>query len=139
LIYQDLYQPWRDRDDFDKFISASRLNLRKGVLARELAGLLRAPVAKDLKDICDRVDIVFLYPIVYRVDLDAIPTWRRVRAGSAGAGSHEFLIEDLAESEFSIFFLDFRADVDFKTLVYDEIVAGASGTATAAATLLARC
>ncbi|MDQ6701406.1 MAG: hypothetical protein M3Z36_14600 [Acidobacteriota bacterium] len=125
LIYQDLYQPWRDRDDFDKYITQARLNARKSVIAQELASVIDPQHAPELKEICDRIDILFLYPFILRVDIDRIRATdpaRLILAGSALAGSCEFLIERLRESpsEFSILFLDFRDDPDFKRLVFDE-------------------
>jgi hypothetical protein len=63
-----------------------------------------------------------LYPLLYRVDIDGIASSRRVTAGSgATVGSSEYLVMDLRESEFTIFFLDFESDTDFKKLVVDEI------------------
>lgn len=120
LIYQDLYQPWKDKDDHDKFITEVRLNLRKGVIAKEGSGVIPPSTATELKHICDQVDITFLYPVVYRVDIDAIDQRRQKKAGSALAGSHEVLVEDLKENtEFEIFFLDYEVDPDFKKLVVD--------------------
>jgi len=148
LIYQDLYQPWRDRDDYDKYMSQSRLNARKSVIARELAAGIAAMDAPDLKDICDRVDIVFLYPLVLRVDIEPIrgsDPQRLVLAGSALAGSREFLIERLREdpSEFTILFLDFQDDGDFERLVYTEYhrthPLPAVSASEAKRALLARC
>jgi hypothetical protein len=127
LIYQDIYQPWKDSDVYDKFISQLRLNLRKGVIVQENAGVLTAADAGDLKNICDKVDIVFFYPIVYRVDINQIPTSRRSVSGSGSSGSSEYLVKDLDESEFEILFIDFDSDSDFKTLVVDER-AGSSTT-----------
>ncbi len=148
LIYQDLYQPWRDRDDFDKYMSQSRLNARKSVIARELAAEIAAADAIGLKEICDRVDIVFLYPFVIRVDIEPIRASdpkRLVLAGSALSGSCEFLLERLRETppEFTILFLDFQDDVDFERLVYREYHGGRLAPAISAEeakrTLLARC
>jgi hypothetical protein len=122
LIYQDLYQPWKDKDDFDKFIQQLRLNLRKGVQAKakEVPPSLSVNLA-DLKYICDHVDIVFLYPIIYRVDINVIPARRRTVAGSgATAASSEYLVKDLDEGEFKLLFLDFDTDPEFKRLVTDE-------------------
>ncbi|HEX8211501.1 MAG TPA: hypothetical protein VF584_15120 [Longimicrobium sp.] len=127
LIYQDLYQPWRDRDDFDKLITQTRLNLRKGIILHERMGTFDLSTATQLKDICDTIDIVFFYPLVYRVDIDMIPPARRHVAGSGLVGSHEYLVADLAESEFDILLADYRGDPDLRTLVVDE-VAGISTT-----------
>ncbi len=60
LIYQDLYQPWKDSDKFDKFILQSRLNLRKGVIAKYRASVIDSNKASRLKRICDKVEVVFL-------------------------------------------------------------------------------
>ena len=110
LIYQDLYQPWKDKDDLDKFIQHMRLKLRTGVIAKEASGVITSSDATELKDVCDRVDITFLYPVVYKVDMTGILKSRQKKAGSAAAGSHEILVEDLKETEFEIFFLDYEAD-----------------------------
>jgi hypothetical protein len=119
LIYQDLYQPWKDSDDFDKFVIQSRINLRKGVIAQELSGTITTSEATDLKDICDKIEIVFFYPIIYRMDIfqTGFNNGRLRSAGSAGVGSHEYLISDLKETEFEVIFLDFHGDPDFSNLM----------------------
>jgi hypothetical protein len=130
LIYQDLYQPWKDQDDFDKVILSMRLNLRKGVIAHQTAGTLTSSDATRLKDVCDKVNVVFLYPVVIRVDITTILPARRHLAGSALVGSSEILVKDLKESEFEMVFLDYVADADFKKLVVDEMT-GATYTTSA--------
>lgn len=141
LIYQDLYQPWKDKDDYDKFIQETRLSLRKGLIAKEVAGVITPPEATDLKHVCDKVDITFLYPVVYKVDIDAIDAHRQKKAGSALAGSHEVLVEDLDEkNEFEIIFLDYEVDPDFKKLVIDELSGASRTRAVDALTILkGRC
>ncbi len=141
LIYQDIYQPWKDRDGYDKFILQLRLNLHKSVMAQEKAHGITTSRARCLKRICDHIDISFLYPLVYCVDIDIIDHHRRIRAGSAlTSGSLEFLVKDLQESEFSIFFLDFDSDSDFSKLVADEIRRGPTTSASTALTILeGRC
>lgn len=127
LIYQDLYQPWKDKDVHDKFVLQLRLNLRKGVLAQETAGTINSPDAARLKDICDKVDIVFFYPILYRVDIDPISNSRLIVAGSGAAvKSSEFLITNLKQPELEVIFLDFDGDPDFKQLVNDPLNKGIS-------------
>jgi hypothetical protein len=131
LIYQDLYQPWKDKDDYDKYIQQVRLKLRAGVIAKEAAGVITTTDASELKNICDKVDIVFLYPIVLRVNLGVIAPTRQKRKNSAvSAGSSEVLVEDLKESEMEIIFLDYETDPDFKTLVVDEITKTTTTTYT---------
>jgi hypothetical protein len=120
-IYQDLYEPWRDQDDFNKTVAQTRMNVRKGVHLQMLKGTINADVCRRLKCICDKVDIIFLYPVVYRVDIDLIrPKSRLKKAGSGLSGSKEFLIEDLDESNphdgFDLLFLDFAGDSDFDRL-----------------------
>lgn len=140
LVYQDLYQPWKDRDDYDKFVQQLRLNLRKGVIAHESAGTITAADALRLKAICDNVDIAFLYPIVYRVDITLIPSHRRQVAGSGAVGSSEYLVRDLDEGEFAILFLDFDTDPEFTRLVVDEIASTSSTSPAVAITILeGRC
>ena len=140
LVYQNLYQPWKDKDDFDKDILQVRINVRKGVIAKEKAGDIDAVIAPRLKDICDRVDIVFLYPIVYRVNIDGItPTTRKKSGGSAlTVGSKETLVEDLKETEFDILFVDFDSDSDFKKLVINEMAKLGSVSESDAMTILER-
>ena len=106
--------PWKDQDEFDKFINQARLNLRKGVTANE--GKLQPGWKRRLERVCDTVHIVFFYPIVYRVDITNIPQQRRLTEGSGLVGSDEYLIKDLLENEFEILFLDFKNDRDFATL-----------------------
>ena len=120
-IYEDLYAPWFDRDDYDKFIKQSRLNIRSGVVACEKAGLISRKDATEMKKICDKVDILFFYPVVVRVDIDRCRKNGRTltRAGSAAVGSHEYLIEDLQDSDFDLLFLDEQTDVDFREIVYE--------------------
>ncbi len=65
-----------------------------------------------MKRICDKVDVAFFYPIVYRVDTSKIPASRRSTGGSAAVGSNEVKIEDLAEHEFDVLFWD-GSDPDF--------------------------
>jgi hypothetical protein len=139
LVYADLYQPWKDRDDHDKFIQSLRLNLRKGVIAKESAGKIDPHDAARLKTVCDKVDITFLYPIVLKVDIDNVkPVSRHKKAGSALAGSSEILVEDLNETEFDIIFLDYESDPAFKQLVVDEIN-GISPSVDVLTTLEGRC
>lgn len=142
LIYQDLYQPWKDKDDNDKFVLQARLNLRKSVKAQENAGKITSSEARSLKKVCDKVDIVFLYPVVFRIkDINNIHSSRRSVAGSGlTAGSSEYLIKDLDESEFEIFFLDFDSDVSFQNLVIDEMsTPGLNTDRTALSILEGRC
>lgn len=116
LTYVDIYEPWKDSDPYDKFLVQHRLALRKGVVAQQKAGQVSRSVARRLRRVIDKIDIRFLYPIVYRIDLSAIPQNRQQQAGSASSGSNEVLIADLSETEFDILFLDFRGDPDFDML-----------------------
>jgi hypothetical protein len=125
LVYQDIYQPWRDADGFDKFITGLRMNLRKGVIAKATALGMTTDMRKRLKTICGKVSIDFLYPIVYRVDIDSIvPVSRRIPDGSAGAGSDEYKILDLQESEFTVLFDDYQVDPGLVNILKHNVPAG---------------
>jgi hypothetical protein len=119
-IYEDLYKPWKDRDDYDKFINQLRLNIRGGVIKKHLEGSLDAQRAERLKRICEQVDITFFYPVVYRVNTDKVDSNRLKVAGSGLQGSSEYLVTDLDESELELLFLDFDSDDDFKRIIYNE-------------------
>ena len=110
--YEDFYEPWKERDEYSKQISAMRLNLRRGIKT--------APVAqrKDLRRICRDIEVAFFYPIVYCVDVSKIDNKRLIKAGSGARTlahceppSNEYLIKALSENEFSILFLDFETEV----------------------------
>jgi hypothetical protein len=102
-IYRDLYHPWRDRDEYDKTMTQVRLGLRKGVQAHQRGGLLDAYRADELARICDTIDIKFFFPIVYRVDIDALDPARLRKAGSGlSAASVEYLVSDLRDGEFDV-------------------------------------
>jgi hypothetical protein len=58
-IHLDLCHPWKDEDDYDKFITQYRLDLRKGIDANEKAGVINNALANELKAICDKIDIIF--------------------------------------------------------------------------------
>ena len=106
-IYKDLYHPWLDRDDFDKFILQTRVNLRKGILAHKKDRRISSDLADHLERLCDKVDIRFFCPVVYRVDTDNISATRLQRAGSALLlDSDEYLITDLRDEEFELLFYD---------------------------------
>lgn len=111
-IYKDLYQPWADRDEFDTFITLCRIKLSKGVLAKQNEGRITGEVAERLMSICNTVNVKFFYPIVYRVDVDAVGDWRLQKAGSGLLESDEFLIRDLHGGEFDILFYDEHVDED---------------------------
>lgn len=128
-LYEGTYEPWRDRDEYDKFVQQLRLDLRKGVIAQEKRNVIVPGQASQLKDICDKVDIIFLYPIVYRVDVSALANSRLITAGSGVVhGSSEYLVRDLeyskSEKEFKVLFLDFYGDQDFRKLITDPVVLG---------------
>ena len=113
-IYRDLYEPWRDRDVFDKHIAQTRASLKKGVNVQA-----DGEEAERLCEICDKVDILFFYPVVYRIFPSKIHRNRLKKRNSALRGSGEYLIEDLDELilEFDILFLDHQRDPDFSTLI----------------------
>lgn len=121
LTYQDIYQPWRDRDDYDKVINQLRLNLTSGVIKKQIEGVIDSNTADRLKRVCEEVDITFLYPVVCRVNTGIIEASRLEVAGSGLEGSSEYLIKDLLELELDeMLFLDFEADDDFKEVINNE-------------------
>jgi hypothetical protein len=103
-IYQDLYEPWKDRDEYSSYLAQKRLGLRDGVHAN--SGRLKPGVETRLTDICNRIRVDYFYPIVYRVNIDTIALSRRIVAGSGSVGSNELRIDALAETEFDILFAD---------------------------------
>jgi hypothetical protein len=115
-LYRDLYQPWADRDEFDLFITTCRIRLAKGIVAKEGEGVLPPEVASRLMNICNRVSVKFFYPIVYRVDIDAVGDWRLKKAGSGLLNSDEYLITDLDGGEFDLLFYDEHVDEDRQDL-----------------------
>ena len=120
-IYDDIYRPWRDRDDHDKYINQLRLSIRGGVMKKHAEGVIASDVADRLKRICDEVDIEFFYPVVYRVNTLKVDPKRLEVAGSGLEGSSEYLIRDLQDSELDeILFLDFDADEDFREVITEE-------------------
>ena len=108
-IFQDLYQPSYDRDEFDSFISQKRIKLRAGIEAIVVgptSGHASAHRYQDLLDICDGIDETFFWPVVYLISNSAV-TSKGTAANSALVGSDETLIKNLAESEFTLLVPDF--------------------------------
>ena len=117
-LYQGFYEPWKDKDAFDRNIAHSRLTLYKGIKARVRAEEISPDSARELKDICHRISTDFFYPIVLRVDLERIEAGRcSVEGSGASAGSAEVLVKDLREDEFDVLFLDWHEDSDFHEIV----------------------
>jgi hypothetical protein len=125
LNYQDLYQPWKDADDFDKFISSSRVNLINGIKAKEKEGVVDAALGLELREICNKISVTFFYPVVLRVDIDRISPARRIVQNSGLRGSSEYTIRDLEEKEFDLLFLDFEGDADFTRIITSVVRNGA--------------
>ena len=105
-LYEDFYEPWKDRDVFSSIITRKRLNLRNTVIANARALNLSHQLETRLKAICDRIDTAFFYPVVYRVNINTINATRLIVSGSGLTGSQEYLIEALAEDEFELLFFD---------------------------------
>jgi hypothetical protein len=119
LIYGDLMWAWVNSDRHDKFVGHSRVALQDGVDAYEERGTLDAALADRLRLVCEDVPVSFFYPLVYRVNLDAIPADRQTIAGSGLAGSRECLVRDLQESEFELCLADNRRDAQVQRLLLD--------------------
>jgi hypothetical protein len=120
-VYEDLYEPWKDKDEYSKVINQSRLNIKNGILAQKTRGTITTAQALRLGLICDEIDVGVFYPLVYRVDIASISRARLLKAGSGLTGSLEYLIEGLNESEINeILFLDYEKDEVIKVLIRDE-------------------
>jgi hypothetical protein len=102
LIYGQLYEPWRERDHYARFVSDYRRSLQDGVEKKEAAGVVDNITAARLKRVCEDGGVELFYPVLYRVDIDGIAPARRTLANSGLEGSHEFLVTDLRESEFDV-------------------------------------
>src|SRR5665213_2487442 len=61
LIYQDLYQPWKDADNFDKFIGQYRFNLIKGIIHKERQKIVSVEQGVALRDLCNVISTEFFY------------------------------------------------------------------------------
>ena len=109
-IYEDLYDPWKEKDAISGVFKQKRLNILSGVTANSRN--LQSGVASRLTKICDDIDLVFFYPIVYRVDIDTITSSRLNIAGSGLVGSNEYRIDALREGEFEVLFDDFETETD---------------------------
>jgi hypothetical protein len=113
-IYESLYKEWVDRDWFGRSIQQARIRIAKGIIAN--AEQLAIEQQSKLKVICERIDPLFFYPLVYRINIDTIEMDRRIISGSGLLGSEEFLIADLREAEFDLLFADYNEDSDFVRL-----------------------
>jgi hypothetical protein len=120
LLYQGIYEPWRDNDKYDKLISGYRLSIIGGIEAKSTNNIISSQMADRLKRICHQVSIIFFYPIVCRINVDAALRDRAIIEGSGKLGSSEILFTDLKEKEIEILFLDFSDDEDFKRIVTEE-------------------
>lgn len=121
-IYEDIYEPWKDNDEFSKIINQNRLNIKNGVLAQETKKIINWSLAGRLRKLCDEMDVRMFYPIIYRIDVEKIhPKTRLQKAGSSLSGSLEYLIEDLAETDIDeMLFSDYRRDKLLNQLVRSE-------------------
>jgi hypothetical protein len=116
-IYQNLYEEWATRDKWGATIQQKRLNLSNSVSIRlTKTNVSDTGLAIQLKNICYAIDVLFFYPIVYRVDITSIDTTRLILQNSGLDGSNEYTIPDLQENEFDLLFLDFAGDADFNQL-----------------------
>lgn len=135
-LYELLYEPWAERDEHAHFINGYRDRLVKAVLQQHLAGTIDAVVAARLCRVCELGSVDLFYPILYRVNIDGIPSSRRVVANSGLQGSHEFLVTDLREHEFDLLFTDNARDDYFRQVVLKELEGGVRMHPMSALTLL---
>ncbi len=116
LIYQDFFHPWKSKDNYDKYVTQHRIDLRKGVMAQTHLSLNDQT---DLKTVCDKAELDFFHPVVYRVEITSLGSRLDTTRGSAAMGSKEGLVSDLSDGEFEILMLDdispdFQVDVGTK-------------------------
>lgn len=117
LIYQDLYSPWKDKDDSDKYINRMRLNLQNGVTYRYNDKIIDSAMQARLRDICDKIDILFFYPIVYIVDInDPNISTKKKDTPWSKKGSQEYSVDLDSKDKFDLLFVDFDGDSDFNDL-----------------------
>ena len=105
-LYQRLYEGAHDRDVYNDTIRARREGLHAGITFH--GARLAPPLTVALQRVVDDVDPIFFTPIVYRINLEAIPPGRvDASAGtrSRGIDSNERLIADLASGEFEVILL----------------------------------
>ncbi|MBV9109230.1 MAG: hypothetical protein JO306_07480 [Gemmatimonadetes bacterium] len=120
LIYGDLYWAWSHADQHDRFCTSLRDSLSNGVDAQYARKVVTFDTSRRLMNICSNVEMKFFYPVVYRVDMNAIVSGRQEVAGSGLTGSREVLVTDLRETEFDLLFADNLTDADFGRLILDE-------------------
>lgn len=137
LIYQDFYQPWKDRDIYSSYLNQQRRKLIEGISKQSL--LTDKHRISRLKIICDRINIAFFYPLVYRVDVDAIASKRldNTQGSAADVDSSEFLIADLQEDEFDLLFADIDQAITSQSFL--QLWAGVTDTQTALSLLESEC
>lgn len=106
-IYSQLYEPFKEDDDYNKLVAQFRKDLGNGVNLKMSSD---KTLRNALIDICDKIEVTFFYPMVYRVDIQQIPDKRKIVENSGKIGSNEYLIRDLQETEFDILFADFEQE-----------------------------
>ena len=117
-IYEDLYEPWKDKDEFNKVVIQTRLNIKNGILAQTKKNIIDSFLANKLGRICDELDSNLFYPFVFRINIKSIKKNRLQKSGSGLSGSYEYLVSDLLEREINdILFLDYEGDALIKNLV----------------------
>jgi hypothetical protein len=120
VLYHGYMAAWRDSDDFAACVTMKRISLCNALEKNVDAGLLGIAEADELKETIERADISLFYPLVYRINFDAIePSRRKTAVGSGAKGSEECLIVDLQEQEFELLFAHFREDPELKTMILD--------------------
>lgn len=120
-LYGQLFEPWAERDSYAHQLGEYRRRLAKGVEAKETSGVLDNVTAARLRRVCNSGSVDLFYPVLYRVEIDRIPSSRRIVANSGLWGSREVLVTDLRESEFELLFLDNERDEYFTRVVLGEL------------------
>lgn len=119
--YARLYEPWARRDGDARVVSGYRAALLKGVVRQQRARQLDGATAARLRRLCETAGAELFYPVLYRVNLDAIAPARRVPPRPGARDGREVLVADLRESEFDLLFTDNVRDDYFAPVVLGEL------------------
>jgi hypothetical protein len=108
--------PYRIYGELQSLVSSDS----QGKDLRDWRDRLRKPVVDDVKDeglqtrlleIVERIAIPFFVPLVYRVDIDALPLGLAIQGDSEGRlGLNHYEVRALEETQFDVLFADFEGE-----------------------------
>ncbi len=101
-IYWDLERDVRANDLHSAKITQNRTGLKKGILAKQAAGVVSAQDAADIAWIVDNAGVADFRPLLYVMPRSLVQArLKRVSPQAAASPfSEEYVIEDLAAGEF---------------------------------------